>query len=80
MGIESWEEARGVLKEKLAALNADIGAYPGPITGCDAQFNHMLEERTKLNVELSRLEAAMAANAGDGAFRKFKESSPFLAG
>ena len=80
MEIDNWEEARAALKDKLAALNAEIGAYPGPITGCDAQFNHMLEERTKLNVELSRLEAAMAMNTGEGAFRKFKESSPYLTG
>lgn len=80
MTIESWEEARAVLKERLAALNAEIGSYPGPITGCDAQFNHMLEERTKLNAELSRLESSRAAGADNDALARFKESCPFLAG
>jgi len=78
MTIESWEEARAVLKERLAALNAEIGSYPGPITGCDEQFNHMLEERTQLNAELSRLDGSKAA--GGNALARFKESCPFLAG
>ena len=27
------------------ALNAEISSYPTPISGCDAQFNHLLAER-----------------------------------
>lgn len=44
------------LRKRIAELNAEIGAYPAPITGCDAQFNHLLEERARLNAELTRFE------------------------
>lgn len=36
MTAEGWESTREMLQNKLAALNEEIGSYPGPITGCDA--------------------------------------------
>ncbi len=80
MTAEGWESTREMLQNKLAALNEEIGSYPGPITGCDAQFNHMLDERARLNAELSRLEQAIAADAGAKELSEFKKSCPFLAG
>lgn len=76
----NWEDVRAQLEVRLKALNSEIGAYPGPITGCDAQFNHMLEERTRLNAELTRLDTAAAKGADADALREFTESCPFLAG
>lgn len=73
-----WANIRKQLESRLAELNAEIGAYPGPITGCDAQFNHLLEQRVCLNAELVRLDATL----GDGdpaALKAFMESCPFLA-
>lgn len=35
-------------KNKLKELNEEIRYYPGPIAGCDAQFNWLLEERIRL--------------------------------
>ncbi|MBY8974584.1 hypothetical protein KHP62_02120 [Rhodobacteraceae bacterium NNCM2] len=32
-------------KAELEAIKAEIHAYPRPIAGCDAQFNHLLERR-----------------------------------
>ncbi len=39
------------------ALNAEISSYPKPISGCDAQFNHLLAERYRLNDALGALSA-----------------------
>lgn len=33
----------------------EIRTYPSPIPACDAQFNHLLGQRTKLSQELERL-------------------------
>lgn len=75
-----WEHVRAQLKSRLAELNEEIGAYPGPITGCDAQFNHLLEERVRLNAELTRLNAVAADSADAGALKSFIESCPFITG
>ena len=53
-----WEALRRSLEEMKGAVAAEIQAYPRPIAGCDAQFNHLLERRRLLWEELSRLEAA----------------------
>lgn len=49
------------LREALVARKAEVAAeirdYPGPIPGCDAQFNHLLEIRRILAHELQRLDA-----------------------
>lgn len=37
------------------AINAEISQYPTPISGCDAQFNHLLAERQKVQEALSAL-------------------------
>lgn len=66
------------LTARRTALNEEIAAYPGPITGCDAQFNHLLEERAGLNVQLAQL-----SDLGEGTdaktLKRFIESCPFLA-
>lgn len=36
-------------------LNAEISAYPSPISGCDAQFNYLLAERHKICQALSAM-------------------------
>lgn len=38
-------------------LQVEIANYPTPISGCDAQFNHMLAERRKIQSALDALEA-----------------------
>lgn len=39
------------------ALGAEITTYPTPISGCDAQFNHLLAERESLGRALGALRA-----------------------
>ncbi len=49
------------LREHLLRLKAPIDRqireYPTPIAGCDAQFNHLLDERRRLAHDLNRLDA-----------------------
>jgi hypothetical protein len=45
-------------QELLAAqrkLNAEISAYPSPISGCDAQFNYLLETRVRIGEAINAL-------------------------
>ena len=46
------------LRRLRAEVAAEITGYPTPIAGCDAQFNHLLAQRV-------RLDAALAALARD---------------
>lgn len=41
-------EARPDLKAELQRIKDEIADYPGPIAGCDAQFNHLLAERQRI--------------------------------
>ena len=49
--------ARNELSAAGRRLNAEISAYPTPISGCDAQFNHLLATRRKVATALSALDA-----------------------
>ena len=40
--------APAALRQVLATLEAEIRAYPTPIPRCDAQFNHLMEERDRI--------------------------------
>ena len=55
-----WESLRRGLEALATSVAAEIRAYPRPITACDAQFNHLLELRRLVPLELQRLEAAAA--------------------
>lgn len=39
-----------------APIDRQIREYPTPITGCDAQFNYLLDERRRLARDLNRLD------------------------
>jgi len=40
--------AKGELRQARRLLQTEIGSYPTPISGCDAQFNHLIAERQKV--------------------------------
>ena len=69
-----WEAIRRDLEALATSVAADIRAYPRPITACDAQFNHLLELRRLVPLELQRLEAA--AQASGMTAEEFIGSSP----
>ena len=48
-------QAQAALKSARAALQDEINSYPRPIAGCDAQFNHLLEQRDKVASALALL-------------------------
>jgi chromosome segregation ATPase len=50
-----WAEIRTELEQQKEAIRTEIANYPPPIAGCDAQFNYLLEERTRVNRALNRL-------------------------
>ncbi len=82
--LQTWQAVQDKLETMRAALNQEIASYPAPITGCDAQFNHLLERRSGLNVELGRLGAALEGAALDegtdaAALTQYIESCPYLA-
>ena len=43
------------LKEELQGINDKIGNYPSPITGCDEQFNYLLDRRSELEKRIRKL-------------------------
>ena len=53
-------QLRDYLDGKRLQIAREISSYPPPIPACDAQFNHLLEERARLSDELGRLDALRA--------------------
>ena len=49
--------ARRQLEAARAVLDAEIRAYPTPVSGCDAQFTHLLAERRRVQAALRALAA-----------------------
>ena len=49
------EDAHQQLLMAQKLLNAEISSYPSPISGCDAQFNFLLDERYKICQALGAL-------------------------
>jgi len=61
------------LEQRIAALSAEIRAYPTPIARCDLHLPALLEERARLIERLNALEdqgpcSAEALWANDGGF------------
>lgn len=49
------KQAEGCLHQAQARVAAEIAAYPTPISGCDAQFNHLLAERARIGAARAAL-------------------------
>jgi len=49
--------ARAELVTAQRLLGREIRSYPTPIAGCDAQFNHLLAQRTRISDALAQLDA-----------------------
>ena len=50
-------EVRDHLRRLQRSVNEEIRGYPTPIPRCDAQFNHLFEQRGRLQRALERIEA-----------------------
>jgi hypothetical protein len=49
-------DAVASLQAARLALQEEISSYPTPISGCDAQFNHLISERQKITNALAALQ------------------------
>ena len=74
-----WREIRDGLLKRKSRIFAEIRDYPVPITACDAQFNHLIEQRDAIRAELRSLEGLIAeGTGGEQALVDFVRSSVFL--
>lgn len=62
------EVLRGRLEALKASIHKQLRAYPTPITGCDEQFNHLLEQRDRVFRELGRLDGFTSDGATPGGY------------
>jgi hypothetical protein len=51
-----WLEVTELLSRAKGLLDEDIGAYPKPIPRCDAQFNHLIEQRVRIAAMLAHVD------------------------
>lgn len=56
--MRALERIERHLKAQRAAVKVELAAYPAPIPACDAQYNHLAEERRRLSADLARLAEA----------------------
>ena len=49
------QETKEELKQELERVNTEIGNYRSPITGCDEQFNYLLEMRSEMERRIKEL-------------------------
>ena len=55
--LSATARARTVLIDARSELDQEIRDYPTPISGCDAQYNHLLAERRRVHAALQALDA-----------------------
>ena len=48
-------EAKKLLSHALTEIRFELENYPTPIAGCDAQYNHLLAERAKIEAALKAI-------------------------
>jgi len=57
------------LTHTRAAVAGEIRSYPTPIPRCDAQFNHLVEQREHLSRLLADLDVALDRRNGEAQLR-----------
>jgi hypothetical protein len=74
-----WNEIKLHLEDRRRALAAEIRDYPTPIPRCDAQFNHLYEQQSRLARELDRIGALAGKTRGDTIelIERFIASAPY---
>ncbi|KPJ77825.1 MAG: hypothetical protein AMJ54_06565 [Deltaproteobacteria bacterium SG8_13] len=64
-GVRLLARVRDHLEAERDRLNEQIGSYPSPIPACDAQFNYLLEKRTRISGELSLVDQLQQRSRAD---------------
>ena len=59
--LQFLEDCIDRLEQRRTQVMQEIRAYPGPIAGCDAQFNFLLEQRASISEQLNYLQHFVAA-------------------
>jgi len=59
----AWKRLRALLEGQWHSVQAEIRKYPPPIPACDADFNHLLQQRDRISEELWQLDEAAGAGA-----------------
>ncbi len=72
-----WNVLQARLERFQESVAAEIRAYPAPIPGCDAQYNHLLERRAALAEARVRLDATREVGATTA--EDFLAATPLLA-
>lgn len=54
----AWRKIGARLEQERERINREIKSTPPPIPACDAQFNHLLEQRARICEELDRMRQA----------------------
>jgi hypothetical protein len=75
-GHESFQQAElaligrieSALQQSKQRIDAEIKNYPRPITACDVQFDHALEEQARIRQALTRAETLFANHSGHDDF------------
>ncbi len=75
-----WQDLRAQLDHRKHQLDEEISSYPTPIPHCDAQFNYLYEQRTRLVQELQRMDTLTGQSLARGdsleVVKKFLSSPP----
>jgi len=78
----AWRQIADCLENRKARVYEEIKNYPTPITACDQQFNHLLDQLAKVCGELARMRRAASESSTSGdameVMRAFLESADFL--
>jgi hypothetical protein len=76
-----WNEIKLHLEDRRRSLAAEIRNYPTPIPRCDAQFNHLYEQQSRLARELDRIGALAGKDPKRGdcieLIERFIASAPY---
>lgn len=73
-----WQEIESHLQKKRREINEEIQNYPPPIPACDVQFNHLLDERTRIAAELNRLRHICGEDGSLEAAYAFMDACPYI--
>ena len=77
-----WQAIRDHLKNSKQLIDEEIRSYPTPIPHCDAQFNHLYEQRHRLFGELTRMDALAEKSLARGDYteliEEFISSAPYI--
>jgi hypothetical protein len=66
-----WNGIRTHLENERRRIQQEIRTYPQPIAACDQQFNYLLEERSRISQELTRLHEISEEGQKSGESVKF---------